>query len=110
MTLANTALGFVIAWMFAHSPATGYRCWRRILFVISITIDGVDGELARLKMAETKAGARLDAITDNIVHIAIFLGIGIGSYRAAHNTGLHLCPVRACWSDSDVAQFRCIGR
>jgi phosphatidylglycerophosphate synthase len=84
VTLANTALGFVIAWMFAQ-PNYWIPLLASILFVVSITIDGVDGELARLKMAETKAGARLDAITDNIVHIAIFLGIGIGSYRAAHN-------------------------
>jgi phosphatidylglycerophosphate synthase len=84
VTLANTALGFAIAWMFAQ-PGYWIPLLASILFVVSITIDGVDGELARLKMAETRAGARLDAITDNIVHIAIFLGIGIGSYRAAHN-------------------------
>lgn len=84
VTLANTALGFVIAWMFAQ-PSYWIPLLASILFVVSITIDGVDGELARLKMAETRAGARLDAITDNIVHIAIFLGIGVGSYRAAHN-------------------------
>jgi 1L-myo-inositol 1-phosphate cytidylyltransferase / CDP-L-myo-inositol myo-inositolphosphotransferase len=84
VTLANTALGFGIAWMFAQ-PGYWIPLLASILFVISITIDGVDGELARLKMAETEAGARLDAITDNIVHIAIFLGIGIGSYRTAHN-------------------------
>ena len=84
VTLANTALGFVIAWMFAQ-PSYWIPLLASILFVVSITIDGVDGELARLKMAETRAGARLDAITDNIVHIAIFLGIGIGSYRAVHN-------------------------
>jgi phosphatidylglycerophosphate synthase len=84
VTLANTALGFVIAWMFAQA---GY--WMPLiasaLFVISITIDGVDGEVARLKMAETRAGARLDALTDNIVHLAIFFGISIGFYRSAHS-------------------------
>lgn len=84
VTLANTALGFLIAWMFAQ-PGYWIPLLAAILFVISITIDGVDGEVARLKMAETKAGARLDAITDNLVHVAIFIGIGIGSYRAAHN-------------------------
>jgi len=87
VTLANTALDFVIAWMFAQQPSYWIPLLAAALFVVSITIDGVDGELARLKLAETKAGARLDAITDNIVHIAIFLGIGLGSYRVAHNPG-----------------------
>jgi phosphatidylglycerophosphate synthase len=84
VTVANTVLGLGIAWMFARS-----NYWMALLasalFVISITIDGVDGELARLKMAETRAGARLDALTDNLVHVAIFVGIAIGCYRAAHN-------------------------
>ncbi len=85
VTIANTALGMLIAWMFAQ-PGYWIPLLASFLFVISITIDGVDGELARLKMAETKAGARLDALTDNLVHIAIFLGIAIGCYRAGHNT------------------------
>jgi phosphatidylglycerophosphate synthase len=84
VTLANTAMGMVIAWMFAQ-PGYWIRLLAALLFVVSITIDGVDGELARLKMAETKAGARLDALTDNLVHIAIFFGISIGCYRAAHS-------------------------
>lgn len=85
VTLANTAVGMVIAWMFAQ-PVYWIRLLASFLFVVSITIDGVDGELARLKMAETAAGARLDALTDNLVHIAIFFGISIGCYRAAHST------------------------
>jgi phosphatidylglycerophosphate synthase len=84
VTLANTALGLVIAWMFAQ-PGYWIPLLASMLFVVSITIDGVDGELARLKMAETKAGARLDAITDNIIHLAIFIGIAVGCYRAGHN-------------------------
>jgi phosphatidylglycerophosphate synthase len=84
VTLANTALGLAVAWMFAY-PGYWVRLLAALLFVISITIDGVDGELARLKMAETQAGARLDALTDNLVHIAIFFGISIGCYREVHS-------------------------
>ena len=84
----------LIAWMFAQ-PGYWIPLLASFLFVVSITIDGVDGELARLKMAETKAGARLDALTDNLVHIAIFLGIAIGCYRAGHNTAYIYTLVRA---------------
>jgi phosphatidylglycerophosphate synthase len=84
VTLANTALGLGIAWMFAQ-PGYWIRMVAALLFVVSITIDGVDGELARLKMCESEAGKRLDQLTDNLVHIAIFIGITIGCYRVAHS-------------------------
>ena len=53
------------------------------MFLVSVTFDGVDGELARLKMAESRWGARLDVMTDNLVHVAIFAGIMTGCYRAS---------------------------
>jgi phosphatidylglycerophosphate synthase len=53
------------------------------MFLVSVTIDGVDGELARLKMVESPWGARLDVLTDNLVHVAIFAGIMTGCYRAS---------------------------
>jgi phosphatidylglycerophosphate synthase len=81
VTLCNTALGFGCAVMLA---STSY--WARLagaaLFLLSITLDGVDGELARLRMVESEAGARLDILTDNLVHVAVFVGILIGCYRA----------------------------
>jgi phosphatidylglycerophosphate synthase len=44
---------------------------------------GVDGELARLKMTESRFCARLDVTTDNLVHVALFAGIMTGCYRAS---------------------------
>ncbi|HVN28621.1 MAG TPA: CDP-alcohol phosphatidyltransferase family protein, partial [Candidatus Binataceae bacterium] len=65
-----------------------------LLFLFSITVDGVDGELARLTMSETKFGGMLDIITDNIVHVGVFAGIFWGCYR---NSGsewfIYLIPV-----------------
>ena len=84
VTIANTAIGLVSAWMFAI-PSYGWRLAASLLFVLSITIDGVDGELARLQMSETGWGAKLDVITDNIVHVAILIGIFLGCYRASLN-------------------------
>ncbi len=81
VTLANTALGLGCAAMLA---SVGYwiRLAGALLFLVCITIDGVDGELARLRMVESEAGARLDVFTDNLVHIAIFIGLMVGCYRA----------------------------
>jgi phosphatidylglycerophosphate synthase len=85
VTLANTALGFCCAAMLA---TTSY--WIRLigaaLFLVSVTLDGVDGELARLRMVESEGGAKLDVLTDNLVHIAIFIGLMTGCYRGSHSS------------------------
>jgi phosphatidylglycerophosphate synthase len=85
VTLANTALGFGCAAMLA-STSYWVRLVGALLFLVSVTLDGVDGELARLRMVESEAGAKLDVLTDNIVHVAIFIGLMIGCYRGSHST------------------------
>jgi len=85
VTLANTVLGFGCAAMFA-SASYWIRLVGALLFLASITIDGVDGEVARLRMAESDFGARLDVLTDNLVHIVIFAGLMIGCYRTSHSS------------------------
>ncbi len=93
VTVANTAFGLVCAWMFSV-PNYWVRLFAAIFFLISITIDGVDGELARLKMVESKFGGALDVVTDNIVHVAVFLGLLAGCYRADHSRAyLYLIPI-----------------
>jgi len=93
VTIANTILGLGSAWMFSV-PNYWVRLLAAIFFLISITIDGVDGELARLKMKETDFGGALDVATDNVVHVAIFVGLLAGCYRANHSVAyLYLIPI-----------------
>ena len=47
--------------------------------------DCTDGEVARLKFQESKFGSSLDIISDNIVHLAVFISIGMGLYFATGN-------------------------
>ena len=82
VTIANTCVGLACALMFAI-PSYGWRLLASVLFLASTTIDGIDGELARLQMRETEWGGRLDVTTDNVVHIAVFVGIFVGVYRAS---------------------------
>ena len=82
VTLANTAWGLVSAWLFSL-PGYWPRLIAAVMFLVSVTFDGVDGELARLKMTESRFGARLDVMTDNLVHVALFAGIMAGCYRAS---------------------------
>ncbi len=86
VTIANTVVGLTSAWLFAF-PGYWLRLTGSLLFLFSIIIDGVDGELARLTMTETKFGGTLDVVADNIVHVAVFLGIFLGCYR---NSGSHV--------------------
>ena len=85
VTITNTALGFGCATMLA-STSYWFRLCGALLFLLSITLDGVDGELARLRMLESRFGERLDVITDNIVHVAVFAGIAIGCYRLSNSS------------------------
>jgi len=82
VTLANTAIGLLASVMFA-STSYWLKLVASILFLFSITVDGVDGELARLTMTESRFGGQLDVITDNIVHVTIFAGIFWGCYRTS---------------------------
>jgi phosphatidylglycerophosphate synthase len=93
VTVANTIFGLTAAWMFSI-PNYWMRLFAAIFFLISITIDGVDGELARLKMVESDFGGTLDIVTDNIVHSAVFVGLLIGCYRVEHSSAyLYLIPI-----------------
>jgi phosphatidylglycerophosphate synthase len=82
VTLAATGIGLVSAWLLAGS-AYWPRVLGSLLFLVSTIIDGIDGEVARLTMSESPLGARLDTITDNLVHVALFTGIMTGCYRAS---------------------------
>ena len=51
-----------------------------LLFQLAAVIDCCDGEVARLTFTESPFGAWLDIAMDNVVHMAIFAGIAVGSY------------------------------
>ncbi len=80
VTVANTALGLFAAAAIAMGgywpPLIGV-----LLLLVSVTIDGVDGELARMKLAQSAFGGMLDAVTDSIVNFAMFVGVAIAAYK-----------------------------
>ncbi len=52
--------------------------WGAGLFVLSNFIDHMDGELARLSDKTSRFGHLFDIVSDVIVHILLFVSIGIG--------------------------------
>jgi phosphatidylglycerophosphate synthase len=80
VTLLSVALGLLGA---AGLATVSY--WGRLAGVMillgSIVLDCVDGDLARARLAQSAAGARLDVMGDYVVHLAVFLGVAIGLWR-----------------------------
>jgi phosphatidylglycerophosphate synthase len=83
ITMGGVIIGMTGA-VFFSQPGYWHHLVGSLLFLLCIIVDGVDGEVARLKLQETPLGHRLDIITDNFVHLAVFAGIALGLY---HDSG-----------------------
>ena len=109
ITLAGASIGMAGAFLLSLA---GY--WPKLigslLFLFCIIVDGVDGEIARLKLQATSFGHYLDIITDNIVHIAIFAGITLGLYRDSANVDYFwiLCFLMGGFGLCGLAVYQCI--
>lgn len=86
ITFAGMTIGLMGAF-FVSLPGYWAQVFGALLFVLCVVVDGVDGEVARLKLMETDFGHTLDIVTDNVVHVAVFAAIAIGLY---HHTGNRL--------------------
>lgn len=81
MTLASTAIGLAGAGLLsAGSYAAGVA--GALLVWLHSTLDGCDGELARLRFQESPFGGVLDFWGDNLVHVTLFMCLGAGVSRA----------------------------
>jgi hypothetical protein len=82
VTILATVIGLLAAAGFAFGTyAAGIGA--ALLFQLAAVIDCSDGEVARLTFTESPFGAWLDLALDNVVHMAIFSGIAIGTFRQA---------------------------
>ncbi|MDY0040800.1 MAG: CDP-alcohol phosphatidyltransferase family protein, partial [Desulforhabdus sp.] len=86
ITLMGVSIGLIGA-LLLSLPGYWPHLLGSLLFVFCVVVDGVDGEVARLKLMESRFGHYLDITTDNVVHIAVFIGIAFGLY---HDTGNRL--------------------
>ncbi len=85
ITLFSMSIGFLGAWLLAQ-VGYAHHLMGALLFLTAVVLDGVDGEVARLTLMESRFGHYLDIITDNLVHVAVFIGIAVGIYRQTQNT------------------------
>jgi phosphatidylglycerophosphate synthase len=80
VSLMASAIGLLSAICFAYgSWVSGVL--GALLLQWSAVIDCCDGEVARLKFLESTGGYYLDITCDNIVHVAVFVGIAWSGYQ-----------------------------
>ncbi len=77
MTVISTLVGLLGAPFFLSSQP-GLQVTGALLFLTHSILDGCDGELARLRMKESRFGGMLDYWGDNLVHIAVFTCMAVG--------------------------------
>lgn len=82
MTVASTAVGLTGAGLLAAGAYPADVAGTLLIWLHS-TLDGCDGELARLRFQESPLGGVLDFWGDNLVHFALFTCLGVGVARAA---------------------------
>jgi phosphatidylglycerophosphate synthase len=80
ITIGVTLLGVGSGWMMAQA---GYapKVVGSLLFLLTSILDGCDGEVARAKKMTSKLGGWFDLWGDNVVHVAVFYGLGVGLFR-----------------------------
>ena len=111
ITLMGVAIGLFGAFLLSR-PEYWAQMTGSFLFLACVVVDGVDGEVARLKLKETRFGHYLDVITDNLVHVAVFVGIAFGLFKETGDPGyLHaLWLLMGGFGLCIIAVYQCILR
>lgn len=83
VTLLSLFFGVTGGGCFLRGTASS-MVWGALGFFGANLLDECDGKVARLTNTASRLGAFLDTVTDCLVHMALFLGLGIGfSHRSA---------------------------
>lgn len=78
VTTAALAMGLVGAW-FAFQGTWMDLIWGGVLLQLSSIFDGVDGELARMRLTSSRFGEWYDTVCDDFINIAFMGGLGHAS-------------------------------
>jgi phosphatidylglycerophosphate synthase len=80
VTIVGVAIGILGALGLATVSYWG-RLLGVLLLVASLVLDCVDGDMARARLAQGSAGARLDLLGDYLVNLAVFGALAVGLLR-----------------------------
>src|SRR3989338_4153434 len=75
MTLANkiTVLRIIAIPIFIIVLLQGHMTWARVIFILSVFSDALDGALARIRGERTPLGSFLDPLADKLLLMATFI-------------------------------------
>lgn len=80
----NLGLSLFTAWLVSlGTPIT--TIIGGLLFQMASILDGCDGEVAIIKLRDSRFGARIDTVTDQLSYIAFVIGLTVGAYNATGN-------------------------
>ena len=80
ISVASIVIGLAGAWLLARG-GQAEAILGATLFQLSAIVDCMDGDVARMVFKESPLGKWLDLLGDQIVHAAIFIGVGVGLAR-----------------------------
>ena len=70
--------GLTTAWLISHPEPYGRLALAGLFWQMAAVLDRCDGEIARVKLCESKFGAWFDTITDNIAYLATYAAFLFG--------------------------------
>ena len=73
--------GLASAWLLAHGDSYGRLAVAGILWQMAAVLDRCDGEIARVKLCESKFGAWFDTVTDNLAYLCGYVALLVGIRR-----------------------------
>ena len=80
VTFFNLLLGLYAGYMLASGDFMGIAIGAFLMQLVSI-FDGIDGELARMKLLQSPLGAWFDVVSDDVARVATITGLGISCYK-----------------------------
>ncbi len=84
MSLVSIAIGLVGA-LFMGIGGTSWQVSGALLFLAHSILDGCDGEIARVKLEQSRLGGLIDFWGDNVVHTAVFGAVAVEWFGRTRN-------------------------
>ncbi len=99
---AVSLVAFLMALVAAWSLGLGAAILGAILVQVASVLDGVDGEIARLQVRASPAGALLDGVLDRLADAAVIAGLAVWALESGEGRSRSCCspspprPARSC--------------